>query len=112
LARHVRCGDALGQTSPAIDWRQGFRDETGRRDFDAVLGNPPWGRCPPTPALRARFVTFQPRHANLSVPFTELALELSPAGRVGLVLPAAWLEIDSCRRLRQRLCSTRRIETL
>ena len=94
----LRCGDALETAWPG--------------PFDAVLGNPPWGRCQVTPQWQVRFPTLQPRHANLSVPFTELGLRLSENGRLGFVLPSPWLEIESCRRLRRYLCSTRRIDAL
>jgi hypothetical protein len=80
-------------------------DGTGRHGtFDCVVGNPPWG------AGRVGHVR---RGAESVSAFVEAAVEhLGDGGRLCLLIPAAWLEVEAHAAARRRLCARAAIERL
>jgi tRNA1(Val) A37 N6-methylase TrmN6 len=94
--QNIRCADSLRET------------ESG--GYDAVIGNPPFG-ARLGPAVRARlsrrFPVFS-RVPDSFVAFIERAFELlKPGGKLGFVLPSAWLGGPRYRPLREFLLDYR-----
>ncbi len=61
------------------------------RDFDLVVGNPPWKRVKRTEASRWPFKRWGTVPLQKAAAFVKLAEELAPRGHVALVLPAKWM---------------------
>ena len=79
IPRIVQQGDSL-------------RQEFGDRQYDLVIGNPPYGKVTLEPALRKHFARSLFGHANLYGVFTDLAIRLCrPGGIIGYVTPASFL---------------------
>jgi hypothetical protein len=89
---------------PPLDWDVAFPDVfEGGGGFDAVVGNPPWkgtaGRADISArmsadvrrTLRERYESASGAQPNLYAAFLERARELTPDGRIGLVVPDAAL---------------------
>lgn len=69
-----------------------LRVELGSRRYDAVIGNPPYGRVTLDPEQRRRYARSLHGHANLYGLFTDLAVQLCrPQGVIGYVTPASFL---------------------
>jgi SAM-dependent methyltransferase len=100
MRNNIRCADSLKETDCGV--------------FDAVIGNPPFG-AQISRAERIRLSKRYPVFARVPdsfVAFIERAFELlKPGGRLGFVLPSAWLGGPRYRPLRDFLLSYR-IENL
>lgn len=124
------CTRVETQFSGATDWDQSprafiweaefpevFFDDQGARlpqaGFSCVLGNPPWSRLrelssrterAEMSSFFSRRFKYQKGNHNLYKLFLELALEiLAPGGRLGMIIPAAFLGEESSRALRRHL---------
>jgi len=99
----------------AVDWRRGdFFTEYSRlaRDFDVVVGNPPFIRFQHFDAdSRDRAFDHLRRHgyrptklANAWSAFVQLSIEvLRPGGRMAMVIPAELLQVKYAEELRERI---------
>lgn len=98
--KNIRCADSLRETECGV--------------FDAVIGNPPFGAQISRDErirLSKRYPVFS-RVPDSFVAFIERAFELlKPGGKLGFVLPSAWLGGPRYRALREFLLSYR-IETV
>ena len=75
--------------------------EAHERDFDLVVGNPPYGRLKLSPRLRGKFARSLFGHANLYGVFTDLALRLTRKGGViAYVTPTSLLSGEYFKALR------------
>jgi hypothetical protein len=103
-----------GLLAPPVDFRRAFAQVARGGGADAVLGNPPFVAAYARGAVRLRrarrrllarrFPETGPGEANGFLHFLELALELArPGGRIGLVLPDAFLVNARYERARRRL---------
>jgi SAM-dependent methyltransferase len=114
----LREGDAL--CSPAQGRMLGragvdFRELSGERGFDCVLGNPPWvafaGRAtqPLDPAMRDHyrraFLAFR-GYPTLHALFVELAARVAPRGVVALLVPSPLADLDGYRPVRRALAES------
>ena len=61
------------------------------REFDLVVGNPPWKRVRRSEAERWPLQRWGQIPLQKAAAFVRLAEELAPRGRVALVLPAKWM---------------------
>lgn len=100
-----------------VEFPEVFFDDRGKRlsqaGFSCVFGNPPWSRLRELPSQteRAAMSSFFSRrfkcqrgNHNLYKLFLELALEiLAPGGRLGFIIPDAFLGEESSRSLRRHL---------
>lgn len=69
--------------------------------FDLVIGNPPYGRTPLEPAVRALYQRSLYGHANLYGLFTDLALrQANPGGIIAYVTPTSFLAGEYFKKLR------------
>jgi len=108
----ARTSDASGIV---VDWRRGdFFDQFGRlpRDFDVVVGNPPFIRFQHFDAdSRETAFDHLRRHgyrptklANAWSAFVQLSVEvLRPGGRLAMVIPAELLQVKYAEELRERI---------
>lgn len=108
----ARTSDASGI---AVDWRRGdFFDQFSRlpRDFDVVVGNPPFIRFQHFDAdSRETAFDHLRRHgyrptklANAWSAFVQLSIEvLRPGGRLAMVIPAELLQVKYAEELRERI---------
>jgi len=81
-----------GERLPPITRAQDALRTVERREYDVVVGNPPYGRVTLSPEVRQRFARSVFGHANLYGVFTDLALRLSvPGGLIGYVTPTSFL---------------------
>jgi len=99
----------------AVDWRRGdFFDQYGRlpRDFDVVVGNPPFIRFQhfdadsrETAFSHLRKHGYRPNKlANAWAAFVQLSIELlRPGGRLAMVIPAELLQVKYAAELRERI---------
>lgn len=98
---HLRAGESL----LGVAWE---------REFDVVIGNPPWGAAPPADRelLRRRYRSGAGETERATL-FLELALQICrPGGRLGLVTPNTWLTLVRQARLRRLLLDAAQIELL
>ncbi len=117
LRSHLRCGDALGD-DPATGTFGGVTD----REFDVVLGNPPFlGQLrsetvrsrPEAERLRGRFGDVIGPYADTSAVFLLLASQLvRPGGRVAMILPQSVLVARHAARVRRRVMEGMTVEHL
>jgi adenine-specific DNA-methyltransferase len=69
--------------------------------FDAVIGNPPYGKIKLSHRLRLKFRRSLYGHANLYGLFTDLALQLvKPGGTIGYLTPTSFLSGEYFKNLR------------
>lgn len=110
---------AKGRTAEAdgiaVDWRQGdfFTEYSGLpRDFDVVVGNPPFIRFQhfdaasrETAFSHLRQHGYRPtKLANAWAGFVQLSIELlRPGGRLAMVIPAELLQVKYAEELRERI---------
>lgn len=88
----VRLGDMLTQ------------DPTKVGSFDAVVGNPPYGKLQLSKEQRHRFRRSLYGHANIYGVFTDLAVALTkPGGLIGFVTPTSFLGGEYFKNLRHLL---------
>lgn len=86
------CEEAGRPMPRVVLWANSLRMEVGERRYDAVIGNPPYGRITLEPEMRARYARSLYGHANLYGLFTDLAVQLCrPGGVIGYVTPASFL---------------------
>ena len=72
--------------------------------FDAVIGNPPYGKLKLNSETRKKFERSLYGHANLYGLFTDLALQLvNPGGVIGYLTPTSFLSGEYFKKLRQLL---------
>jgi len=97
------CRAAKQRPAHVIEVGDALRGKPDGR-FDAVVGNPPYGRVTLAPHLRHRYDRSLYGHANLYGVFTDLALRwAAPDGVVSFVTPASFLAGQYFRRLRTLL---------
>jgi len=93
----------------AFDWHVQFPGVFAQGGFDAVIGNPPYGRLLDKAGeayLRAR-LTALPSTRDVYVAFMEHGLGLlKPSGRLSMIVPSAWLGGPAYGRLRGLLAET------
>ncbi len=102
-SENLQCADSL-----TADWTELYPTIFQRGGFDAIIGNPPFGGVVEgrvSDAIKSqrsgRFAKIGGT-ADLSYYFAALAVELiQPCGRVGLVLPRAFLSASSASNLRR-----------
>jgi len=72
--------------------------------YDAVIGNPPYGRLRLSPELRGQYKRSLYGHANLYGVFTDLALRLTKqGGTIGFLTPTSFLSGEYFKNLRATL---------
>lgn len=106
---------AFGLPGVKVDWINGdFFDAFGslRRDFDVVVGNPPFIRFQhfdadsrDTAFNHLRNFGYRPtKLANAWAAFVQLSIELlRPGGRLAMVIPAELLQVKYAEELRERI---------
>ena len=103
LSLNIRCGDSIiSRKKNSFDWRRVMQPLAGS-GFNAVIGNPPYG---------ARLTTFEKKYilenyrcgmSDTAAAFVERGVEcLAPDGRLGFVVPKAFLYASNWARLRER----------
>lgn len=86
------CTEAGQMVPRLVASADSLRLDFGKRRFDIVIGNPPYGRVTLEPGLRKRYARSLYGHANLYGLFTDLAVQLCrPGGVLGYVTPASFL---------------------
>lgn len=91
-----------GKTAPrVVEVRDSLKPPFEEQEYDAVVGNPPYGKTKLSPSERQRWERSLYGHANLYGLFTDLSLRLlKPDGLLGLVLPTGFLAGEYFKRLR------------
>ena len=98
--------DAAPRIPRIIQQGDSLRREFGDRQYDLVVGNPPFGKVTLEPALRTHFARSLFGHANLYGVFTDLAIRLCrPGGIIGYVTPASFLGGQYFKNLRALLAA-------
>jgi adenine-specific DNA-methyltransferase len=98
------CRASKQRPETLVEVRDALINEPDARRFDAVIGNPPYGRVTLSPLLRRRYARSLYGHANLYGVFTDMALRwTSTEGVVSFVTPASFLAGQYFRRLRSLL---------
>ena len=83
---------AAGIAAPQFVWVCDSLEATPTGEFDAILGNPPYGRVSLTTEQRTRFGRSLYGHANLYGVFTDLALRwCRPGGLIAYLTPTSFL---------------------
>jgi adenine-specific DNA-methyltransferase len=83
------------------------------RQFDLVIGNPPYGKVTLPPAQRQRYRESLFGHANLYGLFTELAVRLAkPGGLIAYVTPTSFLGGEYFKSLRKLLVNEAPLQRL
>jgi hypothetical protein len=117
LEQNIQCGNSLIASDfsmmpddlvrvRAFDWEVGFKDIMKAGGFDAVFGNPPYGRLLDEPGEEYAAVHFPCCRGNPDVylAFIERGLGLIKAkGRMSFIVPSAWLGGPAYRAVRERL---------
>jgi len=105
LSDNIQCGNSLIASDfsmlpedlicvRAFDWPAQFPDAMKAGGFDAVIGNPPYGRL--LDEADERYVTERCKAFSATpdvyVAFIEYAIHvIKPGGRVSFIVPSAWL---------------------
>ena len=98
-----------------LSWNRRFPAAAVRGGFDCVIGNPPYGLKRgeqlserENALLKARYADFRNGKVNKYLAFMARGYELlSPAGRMCMVVPNAWLGINGGSALRRHLLQER-----
>ncbi len=100
------CREAGQTLPPLVTTADSLRHGFGKRRYDVVIGNPPYGRVTLEPEQRKRFARSLYGHANLYGLFTDLAVQLCrPGGVIGYVTPASFLGGQYFKNLRALLAA-------
>jgi adenine-specific DNA-methyltransferase len=100
------CEEAGQRLPPLVTTADSLRHDLGKRRYDVVIGNPPYGRVTLEPELRRRYARSLYGHANLYGLFTDLAVQLCrPGGVIGYVTPASFLGGQYFKNLRALLAA-------
>jgi hypothetical protein len=117
LEYNIQCGNSLIASDfsmmpddlvrvRAFDWEVGFKEIMHSGGFDAVLGNPPYGRLLDEPGEKYATVQYPCCRGNPDVylAFIERGLRLlKTKGRMAFIVPSAWLGAPACHAVRERL---------
>jgi len=117
LEKNIQCGNSLIASDfsmipddlvrvRAFDWNVGFKDIMDAGGFDAVVGNPPYGRLLDAPGEEYAAVHFPCCRGipDVYLAFIERGLGLlRMKGRMSFIVPSAWLGGPAYRSLRERL---------
>jgi len=78
-----------------------FSDKVNQREFDVIIGNPPYGKLTLTKEVREEYEESLFGHANLYGIFTHLAINLvKPGGIIGYLTPTSYLSGEYFKKLR------------
>jgi TaqI-like C-terminal specificity domain/Eco57I restriction-modification methylase/N-6 DNA Methylase len=121
LENNIKCGNSLIASDfslvpedlvrvRAFDWNVGFRDIIKAGGFDAVIGNPPYGRLLDKAGEQYAQDSFGAFKGvpDVYVAFIEKGIQLlRTQGRLSFIVPAAWLGGPAYRDLREFLLGWR-----
>lgn len=98
------CVRAGRRVKPLVRVCDTLEQMPGTKEFDLVIGNPPYGRITLSPELREKFRRSLYGHANLYGVFSDLALRFTaPAGVIAYVTPTSFLSGQYFKSLRALL---------
>jgi len=121
LSDNIKCGNSLISSDFSMipedlvrvhvfDWPAQFPDAMKAGGFDAIIGNPPYGRLLDETGERyvmEQYKTFSGTH-DVYVAFIERAIHVTKtSGRVSFIVPSAWLGGPAYKQLRLRMLEFR-----
>jgi adenine-specific DNA-methyltransferase len=79
-----------------------FSDKANQRNFDIIIGNPPYGKLTLSKEVRQEYEESLFGHANLYGVFTHLAINMvKPDGVIGFLTPTSFLSGEYFKKLRK-----------